>query len=373
MKRLPIICQLLHGLTVGGAEVLVARLARSLRDRYRFHFICLDELGKLGEELRQEGFPVEVLGRRPGVDWRLPLRLARLLARKRTALIHAHQYTPFFYALAARLLYRRPPVLFTEHGRWLPDYPRRKRIVANRLLLQRRDRVLGVGEALRQALIVNEGIPGHRVGVIYNGIDLAPYATAPVDRSSTRRDMQVNEADFVLIQVARLVPIKDHLTALRTVKQVAASLPQVRLVIVGEGSEEPILRQSITENGLAEHVRLLGLRSDVARLLSAADVFLLSSLNEGIPLTVIEAMAAGLPVVSTDVGGVAEVVRGGQTGLLAPAGDAGALARQVLQLAADAELRRRLGQAGRERAFVLFSEEKMLNAYDRLYREMLRG
>src|SRR5438105_1833184 len=100
----PIVCQLLHGLRVGGAEVLVARLARRLRERYRFHFLCLDELGSLGEELRAEGFPVEVLGRRPGVDWRLPLRLARALARTRTALVHAHQYTPFFYALAARLV-----------------------------------------------------------------------------------------------------------------------------------------------------------------------------------------------------------------------------------------------------------------------------
>src|SRR5205807_18991 len=117
---LPVICQLLHGLRVGGAEVLVARLARRLRDRYHFRFVCLDELGTLGEELRAEGFPVEVVGRRPGVDWRLPLRLARSFARSRTALVHAHQYTPFFYGVAARLLCQRPPVLFTEHGRWVP-------------------------------------------------------------------------------------------------------------------------------------------------------------------------------------------------------------------------------------------------------------
>ena len=370
MKRLPVICQLLHGLRVGGAEVLAARLARSLRGRYRFHFVCLDELGTLGEELRQEGFAVDVLDRRPGVDWRLPLRLARLLARQRTALIHAHQYTPFFYALAGRLLYGRPAVLFTEHGRWLPDYPRRKRIVFNRLLLQRRDRVLGVGEALRQALVVNEGIPARRVGVIYNGINLAPYAVS-ADRCAVRREMQVADEDFVLIQVARLVPIKDHLTALRAVQSAAASLPRLRLVVVGEGPEESAIRRFIAENDLTAHVRMLGLRADVPRLLSAADVFLLSSLYEGIPLTVIEAMAAGLPAVSTAVGGVAEVIEEGRTGLLAPAGDAEALARQILRLAADPELRTRLGQAGRERAFVRFAEEKMLDSYDRLYGEML--
>jgi glycosyltransferase involved in cell wall biosynthesis len=278
---------------------------------------------------------------------------------------------PFFYALAARLLYRRTPVLFTEHGRWIPDYPRRKRIVANRLLLQRRDRVVGVGEALRRALIVNESIPARRVSVIYNGIDLAPYATPPEDRSAIRREMQAGDEDFVLIQVARLVPIKDHLTALRAVQRAAAALPRVRLVVVGEGPEEPAIRLFIAENGLADRIRLLGPRADVARLLSAADVFLLSSLNEGIPLTVIEAMAAGLPVVSTDVGGVAEVVEEGRTGLLAPASDPEGLARHLLRLAADAGLRQRLGRTGRERAFALFSEGEMLEAYDRLYREML--
>src|SRR5438067_9821303 len=146
------ICQVLHGLWVGGAEVLAARLARQLGDRFRFVFVCLDELGTLGQELRAEGFPVEVLQRRAGLDWRCSLRLARFLRRERVDLVHAHQYTPFFYSLMARFLYRRPAVLFTEHGRHYPDYPRRKRMLANRFLLQRRDRVVGVGEAVRQAL-----------------------------------------------------------------------------------------------------------------------------------------------------------------------------------------------------------------------------
>jgi glycosyltransferase involved in cell wall biosynthesis len=361
----------MHGLRVGGAEVLVARLARRLRDPYRFCFACIDELGTLGEELRDEGFLVDLIERRPGVDWRLPLRLARHFARRRVALLHAHQYTPFFYALTSRLLYRRSPILFTEHGRWVPDYPRRKRIVANRLLLQRRDRVVGVGEAVRQALIVNEGIPARRVGVVYNGVDLSPYRH-PVERTAIRRELGLMDQDFVLIQVARLVPIKDHLTVLRVVQRVAREMPRVRLVLVGEGPEEKAIREFVTQNKLEEHGCLLGLRSDVPRLLAAADVFLLTSINEGIPLTVIEAMAAGLPVVATDVGGVAEVVRQGETGLLAPAGDVEALARHVLALASR-EGRERLGCAGRELAFAQFSEDKMIASYDRLYREMLHA
>src|SRR2546423_3463873 len=152
------VCQLLHSLNVGGAEVLAARLARRWRGTFRFVFACLDEVGPLGEERRAEGFPVEVLGRKAGLDWGCPLRLARLLRRERVDVLHAHQYTPFFYGLAARLATRfagslpRRPILFTEHGRHQPDYPRPKRMLANRLLLSRRDRVVGVRAAVRQAL-----------------------------------------------------------------------------------------------------------------------------------------------------------------------------------------------------------------------------
>jgi glycosyltransferase involved in cell wall biosynthesis len=367
----PAVCQVLHSLKVGGAEVLAARLARQLGSSFRVLFACLDDLGTLGQQFREEGFTVEVLGRRPGFDWRCVLRLARLLRRERVDLLHAHQYTPFFYALMARLLYRRPPVLFTEHGRPSPDYPRRKRILANRLLLQRRDRVVGVGEAVRQALIANEGIPAARVGVIYNGVDLSPFAGPPPDREAVRREMGVNADDFVLIQVARLDHLKDHATGVRAFAQVVARRPEARLVLVGEGPELGAIRAVLREQGQEGRVRLLGLRRDVARLLSGADLSLLTSISEGIPLTVIEAMGAGLPVVSTRVGGLPEVVEDGRTGLLAPAGDPGALAQQIVRLAEDPSLRAEMGNLGRERALALFSEPLMHARYEQLYREML--
>lgn len=367
----PAICQVLHSLCVGGAEVLAARLARQMRDSYRFLFVCLDRLDTLGEQLRAEGFPVEVLNRRPGLDARAAFRLARLLRREGVGLVHAHQYTPFFYALLARWLGRRVPVLFTEHGRHFPDYPRRKRMLANRLLLGRRDRVVGVGESVRQAVIANEGIPAERVGVIYNGIDLEPFARAGRDREAARREMGAGPDDLVLIQVARLDYLKDHATAIRMLERVAARRPDARLVLVGEGPERGKIEDEVRRRGMTERVRLLGLRTDVARLVAAADVLLLTSISEGIPLTLIEAMAAGLPVVSTRVGGVGEVVAEGETGLLAPAGDDAALAEHVLQLADDRERRVRMGERGRQRAREMFSESQMHAGYRRLYEELL--
>jgi glycosyltransferase involved in cell wall biosynthesis len=367
------ICQLLHTLQTGGAEVLAARLARQLRHRYRFLFLCLDACGELGEALRQEGLAVHVLDRRAGLDWRCSLRMARFFRRERVDVIHAHQCTPFFYGATARLLYPKARVLLTEHGRHYPDFPRRKRMIANRLLLGRGDRVVGVGEAVRKALIDNEGIPAGRVEVIYNGVDLSAHVRGVSDASLTRRELGLGEADFVVIQVARLDYLKDHATALRTLARLLPLLPQARLVLVGEGPEEPGIRKVVKELGVQEQVRFLGLRQDVARLLAAADAFLLSSISEGIPLTVIEAMGAGLPVVATRVGGLPEVVQEELTGLLAPRGDDAALAAHLVRLAAEPALRRRLGEQGRDRARDLFSESRMHRAYVRVYEDLLGG
>ena len=368
------ICQLLIGLGMGGAEVLAARMARRLSDRFRFVFACLDEQGVLGEDLRADGFSVHVLGRQPGIDWRCGRRLAALIRSERVNLVHAHQYTPFFYAAASRLPWRRPPIVFTEHGRWFPDFPRPKRIAANRVLLGRRDRVVGVGESVRQALIHNEGIAPRRVEVIYNGIDLDAYPEGNGNDDETadvRRELDVGADDLVVILVARLDHLKDHVTAVETHKHVIARRPDAKLVLVGEGPERPKIEEAIRARGLESSVRLLGLRKDIPRLIRASDIFLLTSVSEGIPLTLIEAMAARRPVVSTHVGGVGEVVDEGKTGLLAPSGNAPALADHLLSLANNPSLRQEFGRLGRRRAEELFSETQMMERYDRLYHETI--
>jgi glycosyltransferase involved in cell wall biosynthesis len=366
--------QVLLSLTMGGGELLAARIARRLQDRFRFVFFCLDDLGTLGEELRQEGFVVRVLDRRPGVDWSCLRRLARWLREDEIDVLHAHQYTPFFYAATARWLHRRQAVIFTEHGRTFPDYPRPKRMLANRFLLRRRDRAVGVGQAVRQALVANEGLPSERVEVIYNGINLAAYQASPTeDRSAIRLEFGWTNDHFVIVQVARLNALKDHLTAVRAFQHVQAALPAARLLVVGEGEERQAIEAEIGKRDLGPYIRLAGLRKDVPRLLGGSDLLWLTSVSEGIPLTIIEGMAAGLPVVATDVGGVTEVVEPDETGLVSPAGNEEAIAEAVLKLALDPALRQRLGLAGRERAFGRFSEDQMVAAYADLYEDLIRG
>jgi sugar transferase (PEP-CTERM/EpsH1 system associated) len=376
----PTICQVLHGLEIGGAEVLAARLARRLGRSFRFRFVCLDEVGTLGRALADEEFGVWLLNRKSGLDAGCAWRLARLVSRERVDLLHVHQYTPFVYAMLARLVGRRRPVMFTEHGRFHPDYRRPKRVAFNRLMLRSTDRVVAVGEAVRQALVANEGIPRDRIEVIYNGIDLETFESRGDDgaavhdvRSAVRREIGAGPHEFLVLQVARLDYLKDYPTAVRTIARLADASPTVKLAIVGEGPERQRIESEIRRCGVEGRVRLLGRRQDVPRLLAAADALLLTSISEGIPLTVIEAMAAGLPVVSTDVGGVPEIVEEGATGLLVPSANDEQLAERLLRLARDPGLCRDLGARGRARARQQFSEEQMHSAYVRLYEEMLRG
>ena len=371
--NLPTICQVIHSLHIGGAELLVTELSRALRDRFRFVFACLDGDGPLADQLRGEGHIVEVLNRQPGVDWQCGRRLARFLREHNVAVVHAHQYTPFFYSLLARGLSRQPPIVFTEHGRQYPDHPRWKRIVCNRLLLQSCDRVIAVGESVRSALIANEGIPASRIEVLFNGVRLEPYRTAandPALRAAVRRELGLSESDFVVAQVARLNELKDHATAARAFARTTRRAANIRWLVVGDGEQRDALEAAVRDNGIGHVTKLLGTRRDVPRLLAAADVCLLSSISEGIPLTLIEAMAARLPVVATDVGGVAEVVVPEFTGLLAPAGNDAVLADHLTRLDADRALAWRMGRNGAVRAEDLFSFQRMADGYAAVFQDL---
>jgi glycosyltransferase involved in cell wall biosynthesis len=367
MKRT--VCQLLHSLEIGGAEVLASRLSRALAHRFRFVFACLDEIGEIGDRLQHDGYLVAHLHRQPGVDFGCIGRLARFLDEERADLIHAYHYTPFFYAAAARGFRRRWPILYAEHARPVLDRPRPKRLLFNRCAFQSVDRVVAVGECMRDALIKNEKIT-RRIDVIYNGVDVTP-ASSQHARAEVRAELNLGANDFVIIQVARLDPVKDHLTAIETMRRLTAVRDDIRLLLVGDGPERQRVHDAISAHRLDAQIRVLGVRHDVTRLLQAADAFLLTSIAEAIPVSILEAMSTALPVVATAVGGVPEVVIDGSTGLLAPAGDAAALCAAIQQLTSDESRRRQLGACGAERARSAFSQAQMISRYQQCYEAML--
>jgi len=376
----PTIAHVVHRLYLAGAEVLAAALSRRRRERFNFVFLCLDEIGPLGRELAEEGFAVIDLQRRPGVDLSVATRLHAACREHDVRLLHAHQYTPFFYAAMSRafptrvgpILRGRPPVLFTEHGRHYPDYRRPKRVLANKALLRRNDGVTAVGRFVKQCLVDHEGIAARRIEVVYNGIDPQKF-DKPDDatRRAVRTELGIDDDERVVMQVARFHPVKDHATAIRAFAHAVGQQPKARLVLVGDGDERPKLETLIAELGVSSRVDLLGVRNDVPRLMAAADVFMLSSLSEGISVTLLEAMASHLPIVTTDVGGNSEIVADGETGLLSPRRDHEALGKNLLRVIDDPQLSRQMGDAGRQRLLETFTEQQMHERFAAIYEEML--
>lgn len=369
----PVICQLVHNLDVGGAEILARQFAECARNDFDFVFACLDSAGVMAQQLADEGYPVEMLGRQPGFDFSCASRLRMTCLKHKVRMIHAHQYAPFFYAGVSQWM--RPhklPILFTEHGRDYPDHRRLKRVIANRFLLRSKDRVVAVGECVRDSLVRYECLHPDRVTVIYNGINTDKYSGTSVNRSSVRADLGLEEDEVAIIHVARLNALKDHGTALKAFASLKDEFPRTTLLIVGEGEERRMIESLIRHLHLDERVHLLGLRRDIAELLAAADIFLLTSISEGIPLTIIEAMASGLPCVSTAVGGTPEVIIDRVTGFLAQSGNPEDVAAKLRMLAATPATRHSMGLAGRQRAIEHFSDRYMHRAYQLLYRQMTR-
>ena len=349
--------------------MLAVRLAQRFSARYSVAIALIDGGGPLEEHLDRERIGRCVIGRKPGLDLRCVFRLRQRLKELSPTVIIAHQYTPFFYSVLARGLTIKIPIVYVEHGRFYPDRRKWRRFLFNRFLLRRDDVIVAVGESVKQALIRKEGFPAHRISIVYNGVDVRRFNGCFSKRSYYRQLLGAGPQDVVVAHVARFDRLKDHFTAVSAFQHLR-DIP-IKLILVGDGPTRKDVENAIQNMNLKESVRLLGYRQDIPELLAASDIFLLTSLNEGIPVTIIEAMMAGLPVVATEVGGVSELVVKDETGLLVPPQNPGEIARALHRLAADSELRTRLGQAGRHRAETLFSEDRMFSEYDSLVEKLI--
>ena len=359
------VLHVVFGLNPGGAERLVVDLATGLPAPHRATICCLDERGAWADEAEAGGVPVRVLGREPGFHPSLGGRIARLAGDTGAGVLHCHQYTPFVYGALARLRSPRLRLVFTEHGRLAGARVSGKRRLANALLGRMPGRFFAVCEELR-GFMIREGFPPGRLGVLYNGIDPGPPAP-PDARDRARRDWELPEDAWVVGSVARLDPVKDLATLVRAFARLQGAPPPY-LVVVGDGPERAALEAEARTAGLGDRIRFAGQRSDVRERLPAFDVFVNSSTYEGVSLTIIEAMAAGLPVVATRVGGTPEVVTDGRDGRLVTAGDPAGLAAALEELRGDRALAARLGGAGRATVEARFRFDSMLQAYLDAYR-----
>lgn len=364
----PRVAQLMLTLCPGGAEHLAIEMSLRLADQYGMPVICLDEPGVLSGRLEARGIEVTALLREPSFRPSLAVKIARMTRDEGIDVLHCQQYSPFVYGALASLVRPRLKVVYTEHGRFSDAPPSLKRRVVNPWLARLPGAIFAVSEELRQHML-REGFPAARVGVIHNGIDAGP-APGWKDRERARAALGLTPGALVIGTAARLDPVKDLCTLVDAFAMVRRHRPEARLVIAGDGPERQPIRTRTASLGLEGSVIMAGYRVDVRGLMPAFDIYVNSSISEGISLTILEAMAAELPVVATAVGGTPEVVAHETTGVLVPARNAGSLATGVLTLAAQPALRRAMGLAARRAVEARFTMERMVDDYANVYEQL---
>jgi len=343
--------------------MVVSRLAASL-DPIRFRpIVCLFHPGWLEQRCLSQGVETHVIPIHGMFDWKWGRQFYEFLKSNRVSLVHAHEFTANTYGtLVARLA--GVPVVATIHGKsYFVDQLKRR--LAYRATCRLATTVV-VSEDLKRFVCMSIGIPPHRLRVVYNGVpDMDPLPGTFY--TGLREELAVPPHHLIVGVIGSLYPVKGHAYLLQAIPDIVKVKGNTTFLFIGRGEMEAQLRQQAHDLGVERHVRILGFRDDVPRLLGLIDVFVLPSLSEGLSVAILEAMAAGKPVVASQVGGNAELIVDGETGYLVPPMNPSALSAHILALLGDDSLRQRLGDAGRKRAAETFSLQQMVHSYEQLY------
>ena len=359
----------------GGLENGLVNLIHALDDPQRFEHVvyAIRRLGPNADRL-PANVAVICLGKQE-TDFPIQAhKLARDIREINPDVVHSRNWGAVEAVAAARWA-GSCGVVHSEHG--LETHAQAKepwrRRCFRRLAYELADRVLAVSYQLRDLHARRTGFAARRIDVIHNGVDGSRFFPDPAARSAMRAELGIAADEFCIGCVGNLLPVKDHMTALRAAERMARFMPRWRLLIAGEGTERPRLEEFINEHPeWMKHVKLLGAHDHVPELLNAMDVYVLPSLSEGISNSLLEAMSVGLPVIATARGGNPEVVIDGESGLLFPAGDSVKLADYLLRLARNPEIRMELGRQAMNRVREEFSIGSMVRNYALVYESLGR-
>jgi glycosyltransferase involved in cell wall biosynthesis len=352
--------QLVLSLSPGGTERLVIELCRRLANEFDTVVCCLDEPGEWSSEVSKLNIPVVSLARQPGFHPSLSVRLGDVLKAHKIDVVHCHHYSPYVYGVLAAVLHPSVRVVFTEHGRLHGVGISTKRRLINPVLSRWPARIYAVSAALKQDMVA-EGFPERSIEVLYNGIELGPRPR-PADRAAMRASLGLPADALVIGSVGRLDPVKNLGALLEARAILNTRFPGARIVIAGDGPERQALIDRAHAVGLGDVVHLTGYRADVRAVMAAFDMYVNCSTYEGVSLTILEAMAAALPVVATAVGGNPEVVVDQETGLLIDQRPQ-TVASAIAALASNPARRHAMGEAGRWRVKRHFTIERMVHDY----------
>jgi glycosyltransferase involved in cell wall biosynthesis len=363
------ICHVLGSVEIGGAERVVLDLAKvQHKAGHRVSVVTLSNTdGALAGEVRRVVDTLESVPKHTtGVDLTLPLRLARWFRGHGTQVVHTHNELPLIYGAPAGRI-ARAVVVHSKHG--IVPVSRRAHWL-RRVAARATDVFVAVSAATAETASANRECAPHKLRVVINGTDLSRFPAPEGARAAIRDELGIPAGARVLITVGRLVKEKNHALLLRAAAPLLRN--DRRLVLVGDGPLHEDLRHRLRELESGRYVHMTGARRDVPALLAGADAFVLSSDSEGLPVGLLEAWAAGLPVVSTAVGGIPAAVRSDETGLLVPSGDVAALTTALGRVFEGDEALERMAERGRAHVLGTYSAEHMANAYFSLYQECRR-
>jgi glycosyltransferase involved in cell wall biosynthesis len=354
---------MLTSMPVGGAETLLVNMIRRFRpDRISPSIACTKELGPLGELLSSE-VPVSSHWLKGKFDVSIVPRFASFLRRQQIdALVTVGAGDKMFWGRIAAAMARLPVVCSALHSTGWPDGVGR----LNRWLTPWTDRYIGVAKNHGTFLVDWERFPESKVAVIPNGVDIDRFLPDSEARLSVRDELGIPSSSKLVGIVAALRPEKNHHLFLDVARRLSDRFPNAYFLVVGDGPARPALEQKILDLNLTGRVILLGTRTDTPRLVAALDVFALTSHNEASPVSILEALACGVPVVSTRVGSISESVMDDWNGYTVDPGDEAALSQRVASLLSSADLARTLGSNGRDHVLSRYSLDTMVRGYEEL-------
>ncbi|NIN63987.1 MAG: glycosyltransferase [Anaerolineae bacterium] len=365
----------------GGGAVHIRDLATYLDpDRFTVTVAMPEDRGNVaGADFEARGIAFHQLEAIAGLSLKPLPKLRRLFREKQIDILHCHGARAALYGRVAAVALgeSRPRIVYTIHGFAAPHYAWTRRTTLRaleRLLAPLTDAVIAVSEAERKAFLRTQPLPGERIHVVLNGIDTAPYCNVVVNRPEQRAALGVPIDAQLVTTICRLYRPRDFDTLLTAFTMVRAESPNVHLLVVGDGPYRQRVEALVSKLNLIPHVTLAGFRRDIPQILAASDIFVLSTaMWEGLPLTILEAMASGLPVVASDVGGIGEEVVHQQTGMVVPPRDPPALAQALLDLLTDSQKATAMGKRGRQRVYEFFTLERMGRETMAVYEGLMGG
>ena len=370
------ITHMVENLARGGLErVVLDLIGRQHQAGHRCQVVCLYDEGVQAGELREMGVPITACNKRSGPDLRALGQARSLIARHRTDILHTHNAMAHYQGVVAELGLGVAGVINTRHGMdnqtGAGRHERRKQWLY-RQTLRRTDAVVCVCEAAHRDAVARGTVPATKTRVVPNGIGVEAFAPASAAmRARLHQILDLPDAVRILGNVGRLNWAKDQAGLIRAFARVHAQRPDTALVLIGDGALRSSLEQLSAEQGVSGAVRFLGDRNDVPLLLQGLDLFVLSSLSEGYSIALLEASAAALPIVATDVGGNREIVHHDVTGQVVPVSNPAALAQALLTLLDDQPQAQAYGRAAREWVHQYGSLQTMAARYEDLYRSQL--